>query len=96
MLSKRGDDINDLDLSELVSWEELTDTYNGAYKIDCTFTLALNTGEFLKGIQVVGPNYFLPDYLMEVETVGLPAPALRSDTIIFYKTSQYILTVIPN
>ena len=58
MLSKRGDDINDLDLSELVSWEELTDTYNGAYKIDCTFTLALNTGELLKGIHMLGPNHF--------------------------------------
>lgn len=34
MLSKRGEDLNDLDLSGLVNSEELTETYNGVYMID--------------------------------------------------------------
>ena len=87
MLSKRREDIDDYELSELVSWEELTDTYTGAYVIDRTLTLALSTDELLKSIQVLGPNHFLPDYLMDVETVGSPTPVLIGYNQLFCKTS---------
>ena len=91
MLSKCGDDVDDIGLSDLVSWEELTETYTGAYIIDWNFTSALNTSKLSKDIQVLVHNHYLLEYLMEVETAGSPAPVLMSYNPLFYKTSQYVV-----
>ena len=96
MLSRRGDDVTKLELLDLVSWEPLTETYNRAYMIDRTFVLDLDTGELVKWIKVLGPNHVLPNYLMEVETEGSPAPVLMSYNPLFYKKSQYMVINMSN
>ena len=91
ILSRRGENMREISRTAITTWDEMTSTYNGVWMVDSAASCLSIEGDIADENEILGEDFNLPPFLVDMTQSGVPHPMLMSFNPAFFDPHHYVV-----